>query len=132
MKFIAKDGALTIKLEGFEILAGLRRKLVIPRQKIVNLTWQPVFATNKREIRLGGTGLPGVLYAGNWWGRGGWYFLYVQQPQGYPLSGGLSAPNVLRLQLTDYTYTEIWLTCQPDIGAGLMNWYGAAAQQPDS
>lgn len=123
MKIIAEGEALTIKLEGFEAVASLRRKIVIPRQHITNLTWQPVFTTNQREIRLGGTGLPGLLYAGNWWGKGGWYFLYLHRPQGHPLAGGLSAQNVLSLDLAEYPYKAIWLTCQPDIGASLLNWW---------
>lgn len=123
MKLIAEDNQLTIELEGLEILASLRHKIVIPKDKITSLVWQPLFSTRERELRLGGTGLPGVLYAGNWRGGNDWYFLYIKKPKGYPLAGNLAAENILTLELTDYKYREIWLTCQPDIGESLMAWW---------
>lgn len=123
MKFVAEDASLTIKLEGWERIWSLRQQIVIPRDKIISLNWSEQFATPERELRMGGTGLPRVLYAGSWRGNGRWYFLYLHHPQGYPLAGNLRAENVLALTLEDYPYAEIWLTCKPDIGEQLAIWW---------
>jgi len=126
MKFIAEYDALTIQLEGMEIVASLRRKIVIPRDKITNLTWQPQYVyEGRRVIRLGGVALPRTIFAGNFWGSVGWYFLYVHNPKGarWLRGAAFSADNVLDIATNDYVYKRVILTCQPDIGASLLNWF---------
>lgn len=126
MKFLADDDGLTIRLEGMEVLWSLRRKIVVPRQKIVSLAWTAQFAyAGERFFRTGGTGAPGLLYAGNYRSAEGWYFLYVHKPKGpHWLTGGVfNAPDILDITTQDFTYKRIMLSCQPDIGASLMNWF---------
>ena len=127
MKFIAEVNQLTIKLEGMEIIWGLRRKIIIPRRKIASLAWTPQFNyTGKSIWRLGGTGAPRLLYAGNYRSADSWYFLYVRRPMGWISNGKFAAQNMLDISTTDFRYQRIWLSCQPDIGVSLMNWWTLA------
>jgi hypothetical protein len=127
MKFLAEDDKLTVSFEGLEIFWAFRRRLVIPRAAITSLNWMPQFSyQGNRFFRLGGVGLPGLLYAGNFRAVGGdWYFLYVSRPRGiHWLSGGpFTALNTLDIVTQDYRYGRIMISCRPDIGAGLMNWF---------
>lgn len=126
MKFLAEDDTVTITFEGWEIIWCLRRKLVIPRAAITSLTWTPEFMyTGERFFRLGGTGAPGLLYAGNFRSSSGWYFLFVRRPKGrnWLTGGGFRAPEILDITTQDYKYERLMLSCQPDIGASLMNWF---------
>lgn len=126
MRFVAEDDALIIKLQGAEVLWGLRRKIVIPRDKITSLAWTPQFSyEGERFFRLGGTGAPGLLYAGNFRSAEGWYFLYVQKPKGpnWLTGGTFTAPDILDIGTQDFKYKRIMLSCRPDIGASLINWW---------
>jgi hypothetical protein len=125
MKFIAEDDELTIELQGAEKFWALKSKLVIPRANITDLQWQPNF-TAPRTWRLAGTDLPGNLWAGRFYGSGQKYFLYVHNPRGLTWFRRPSQlQNILSLTTHDYPYAHILLTCQPDIGASLLNWWQA-------
>lgn len=125
MKFVAEDIALTIKLEGAEMFFGLKRKLVLPREKMVDLTWAPEFNYGDLVLRVGGTGAPKMLYAGHFRDltTRETLFLYLRRPRGLPVNGTLSDANVLAITMRDYPYAKVFVTCQPDIGASLMNWF---------
>lgn len=125
MKFTADDDKLTITLEGWEVVWALRRTLVIPRAKMTSLEWLPQFTNTHGRLFRVGTGLPGVIYAGSFKGAEGWNFLYLRQVNGWPLfnNGRITAPNVLEIATTDYPYVRILVTCRPDIGASLANWW---------
>jgi hypothetical protein len=126
MKFLAEDDRLIITLEGWEVVWSLRRTLVIPRTAIVSLAWTPEFTyTGERFFRLGGTGAPGMLYAGNFRGGSGWYFLFVRRPKGrnWLTGGSFKAPDILDITTQGYTYGRLLLSCRPDIGVSLMNWF---------
>lgn len=123
MKFLAEDNQLTITFHGWEAFFALRRKLVIPRGQVTNLEWQPNFQLQKRIWRLAGTDIPLSLWAGIFYGNGKRYFFYVQHPPSltwYP-KGNLQ--NILSIKLQDNFYQQLLLTCDPDIGAGLLNWW---------
>lgn len=130
MKFITDKGDLTIELEGFERLWALRRKLVIPRRAITSLAWQAHFNyEGQRFFRAGGTGAPGLLFAGNFWSSSGWYFLYVRRPKGahWLTGGGFTAPNILNITTEGYTYKRLMLTCEPDVSTSLIKWWRGTA-----
>lgn len=124
MKFIAEDTTLTIKLTGAEIPLGLKRRLVIPRANISSIEWQPDFSFTGKLWRVAGAGIPGVLYAGHFRAAGQFYYLYLYQPVGVGwVNGVVRARNVLVITTQDYTYKQILLTCNPDVAAGLLNWW---------
>lgn len=124
MKFIAEDTELTIKLEGAEVFFGLKRQLVIPRNDIVNLEWQPDFTFTGKLWRVFGSGIPNVLYAGYFRAAGEPYYLYLHQPVGVGwVSGVVRVQDTLVITTQDYRYKQIFLTCNPDVAAGLLNWW---------
>jgi hypothetical protein len=124
MKFLAEADALIITLEGFEVFFGVKRRLVIPRSAITELHWQPDLVFTQRIWRVLGAGIPGVLYAGHFRGGGERYYLYLREPRGISWAGvPVEARNVLVITTQDYPFKQILLTCEPDIGASLMNWW---------
>lgn len=128
MKFIAEKNALNIKLEGLEMLWGLKRKLVLPRENIVDLTWAPEFNYRDLMVRLGGTGAPRLLYAGHFRDidTNETLFLYLRRPKGIPELRSVSDANVLAVTMHSFPYAKVFVTCPPDIGASLMNWWSGA------
>jgi len=124
MKFLAEDDRLVVTLEGSEIFFALKRKLVIPRAQIVDLQWLPESTLAGRLWRIGGADIPRMLWAGRFVGGGKRYFLYVRRPQGLSWKrGALQMHNTLTITLQDNFYHQVLLTCDPDIGASLLNWF---------
>jgi hypothetical protein len=132
MKFVAEGDTLTITLEGGEMIMSLKRKLVIPRSAITQLDWSPTFALTQQIWRLGGAMIPGVLAAGRFRGGGDNYFLYMRQVRGLDMSGTLRAPNILTISTHDFRYKHIVLTCNPEVGAGLVAWWKNGASPVSS
>ena len=124
MRFITEDDALTIKLEGIEVFFGLKRRLILPRAKVVSVEWQPLYQFTGRLWRVSGSGIPGLLYAGHFWAAGSLYYLYLHQPLGVGwINGAVRAPNVLVITMADYRYKQLLLTCNQDVAAGVINWW---------
>jgi hypothetical protein len=119
MKLHLSDDALTIALEGWERVWAVRRRVVIPRAKIVHAEWHPEPFDVHAGLRLAGTSVPGVLAAGTFYGQGMKQFLYLRRPQGW---GGRSATNVLVLDLHDTFYHRIVLTCAEEDAARVTAW----------
>jgi len=126
MKFLAEDDKLTITLEGTEVLWGLKHKLTVPRESIVDLVWMPEFNTDDLLLRIGGSNVPGLLLAGSFRDVTSkeTLFVYLRHPKGYTLNRTMHDVNVLRITLQDFRYAEIIISCDPDMGASLMNWFG--------
>ena len=125
MKFITNDDQLTIKLEGMEMLWGLKRKLVLPREKIVDLVWVPEFDTSDLMLRIGGSNIPKVLLAGHFRDidTKETLYLYLRRPAGMALARSLRDANVLSVTMQDYSYAKVIVNAEPDTGAALMNWF---------
>lgn len=126
MRFNIEDNALTVELEGAEVLLSLRRKVVIPRGKIAKLEWKADYKyQGLRVIRLGGMALPRTIFAGNFWGPVGWYFLYVRRPSGGRWLKGatFTASNILDITTKNYTYKRVIVDCPPETGAELVKWF---------
>jgi len=126
MKFMPNDDSLTIEFQGGEMLLALKRRLVIPRENIVDLKWLPEYDYQGMLLRIGGTGMPKVLYAGRFFDvrTKERLFLYVRRPESFKFSGSVAGANMLVIKTNDFPYAEVLLTCEPDIGASLMNWWG--------
>lgn len=129
MKFVAEDDKLMILLHGWEVFASLKRKIVVPRSCIRSLDWQPEFVHRGSLIRLVGLGLPGALYAGRYIGNGLRYFIYMQKPRGisWVSTGQVSAPNILDIETIDFRYKRLLLSCSPEIGPQLVQWWGSTS-----
>jgi hypothetical protein len=124
MKFIAEDSELIIILEGWEIVFGLKRKISIPRDCITSLEWQEDYTFDTHIWRAGGAGIPGVLYAGHFFGGGHRYFLYLLNPRGWNWAKSvIITQNTLVITTQDFAYKQLLLTCKADIGAELINWW---------
>lgn len=124
MKFLAEADNLTVTFEGWEVVWSLKRKLVIPRSQIVDLQWLPETTLAGRLWRIGGADLPRLLWAGRFIGGGKRYFLYLLRPQGLSWArGALQLQHTLSITLQDNFYQQVLLTCDPDTGASLMNWF---------
>jgi hypothetical protein len=126
VNFIADDDLLTIRLQGIEIFFGLKRSFAIPRSRIISLDWQEQFHFAKKVWRTAGSSVIGIIYAGHFRGREQRYFFYLHNPHGLNWPGaGISAEHVLVVSLQDYPYSQIILSCNPDVAAGLVNWWQA-------
>jgi hypothetical protein len=129
MHFIANEDSLVVKLQGWEVLLGLRRKIIIPRSSIISLTWQPEFRFQGSMFRVGGTGLPTVLYAGHFRGNGQRYYLYMHQPRGmsWTADGVITAPHILDIQTVDFRIARLLLTCNKETADKLIGWWQGTA-----
>lgn len=129
MKFLAEADSLTITFQGIEILGAAKRKLVLPKDKIVNLEWTPEYDFHDFMLKIIGSGVPRMLYAGSFrdTDRGETVFLYLRLPKGLPINRTLSDANVLAVTMQDYPYAKVFVTCPPDIGASLLNWFKLAS-----
>ena len=134
MKFATDETKLIITLQGLEMLWGLRRKLVMPREKIVDLVWISEFDTADLLLRIGGADVPKVLLAGNFRDVDAkeTLYLYLRRPQGFTLSRTIRDTNVLTVTLRDSRYAKVIVNCDPETGASLMNWFTLGRNQQAS
>jgi hypothetical protein len=119
MKLELNADVLTIAFEGWERMWALRRRLIIPRGKIVHAEWRGEPFVIHAGLRLAGTAVPGVLAAGTFFGQGMKQFLYVRRPQGWRRA---TAANVLVLDLHDMFYARVMLSCLQAEAAGVIGW----------
>ncbi len=128
MKFTTDSKQLIITLEGWEILWGLKHKLVIPKSAITSVSWQAEYKHTGSLFRVVGTSAPRVLYAGYFRANGVRAYLYMKKPKGmsWTADGVVTAPNILAITTKNYKYSLALLTCIPEDGQRLADW--AAAQ----
>lgn len=118
MKFITEQNQLTIKLEGFEQVWALKRRLQIPYYAIAGLdyqTQQPAMQDYKGYLRFPGTAIPWRFLAGSYSRKDQREFWYVRMPQ----------PGVLIITLKPDTlhYDKIRVTCSPEIAQSVADWW---------
>lgn len=125
MKFVADDDALTIELDGPEVVLATKRKLVLARSDIASLEWAAQFHDPDRIIRLIGASIPSVLYAGRFrdMTSGQNLFLYISKPKGLGIVNGIGGENVLIVTMKSGGYQQIMVNCEPDIGQTLTKWW---------
>ena len=119
MKLELSADALTVTLRGWERVWALRRRLIIPRGKIVQAEWHSAPFEIRAWLRLAGTALPGVLAAGTFYGQGMKQFLYVRRQRG---SRHATVANVLVLDLRDLFYRRVVLSCVEADAARVVAW----------
>lgn len=120
MKCIVQDDELVILLEGSERLWALKSRITIQRSDVQCAWYTPQFTDWRRwEIRLPGTGWPGVLVAGSFWTEQGWDFLYLPTLKGWrnPI-----AYNVLVIETLLQRYRRILVSCSPEDATEVLAW----------
>jgi hypothetical protein len=121
-----EDTALKIVFEGAEQLWALKRQLRIEKVDIVRADWEEVEVLPRHELgwRVGGTGLPGILFAGRFAGSDGLNFVYLRHPlRG---TGGYQLNHVLTLELRNRNYKRVFLTLdKPDIAERIIAWWNS-------
>ena len=110
MRFLVDKRSLVIELQGFEPMWALKARLTVLKSDIVSAEFKEEFKDwRKVELRLPGTGIPGVLIAGSFWTAEGWDFLYLRDPENFSLA---IVRNVLCIETTLNKYRRIIITCQ--------------------
>lgn len=121
MWFIGQANQLTIKLEGFEQLWALKRRLQIPHYAIMDIDYvaqQPAMQDFKGYMRFpAGTAVPWHFLAGSYQRRGGREFWYIRMRQPGLLTITLK-PDVLN-------YDKIRVTCSPQDAQNVVDWWRA-------
>jgi hypothetical protein len=118
MKFMLEPNQITIKLEGFEQLWALKRRLQIPHYAIADVNYEaqvPTMRDFRGYLRMPGTSVPWRFLAGSYRGEGQREFWYIHMQQ----------PGVLTLHLTAETlnYDRIRVTCEPEIAQDIADWW---------
>jgi hypothetical protein len=124
MKLETSEDTLTIALEGWERVWALRRRVIVPRARIVHAEWHSEPFQIHASLRLAGTGFPGVIAAGTFYGQGMKQFLYLRRPQVWARK---TIENVLVLDLHDMFYHRIVLSCPQAEAARVIAWVKATA-----
>ena len=124
MKFTTTSKELTITFEGWEILWGLKRKLVVPKANITSISWQAEYKHTGSLFRVVGTSAPRVLYAGYFRANGVREYLYMKQPKGmsWTADGVVTAPDIVAIATKNYKYSLVLLTCSAEDGQRLADW----------
>ncbi len=112
MRVVTKGDSLVILLEGAERLWSLKASICVRATDIVKVQWsskQPVIAISSFKLRLPGTSLPKVFYAGSFWKKAGWEFWYLKMRQEGELlvSTKLKRYHKIRLSVDEATAFEI-------------------------
>jgi hypothetical protein len=99
--------------------------LKVDKLDIARAVWQEGIVMPRRELglRIGGAGLPGLLYAGRFAGNEGLNFVYLQRPQRE--HDGVKLANVLTLELRNSRYHRMVFTTNPDIAEQIITWWSA-------
>lgn len=124
MKFLIEDDALTITFEGVEQLWALKHRLVVPKVNISLAIWQEgvVIPRSELGLRIGGTAIPGLLYAGRFVGSSGANFVYLQRARQQGLA--VKVRHVLTLELKHSHYQRFIFTIdKPDIAEHIITWW---------
>jgi len=119
MKIITTSDQLTIVFQGLEKLAGLKSKLVIPRDDIVDIQWSPEVpdAFSFKGWRCPGTSIPGVFLAGSFSHEGHWEFFCAY----------LKRPGELRIETNQNRYKIIRITADSQMAEEALSWWKNAS-----
>jgi hypothetical protein len=118
MKITTNDDRLTIVFQGFEKLWGLKSKLQIPRDEIVDMQWSPEVpdADSFKGWRCPGTSIPGTFLAGSFSHEGHWEFWCVY----------LKRAGELSIETNQKRYQKIRVTADQQIADEALHWWNNA------
>ena len=77
-ELLVEGSDLVVRLTGFEKVGALRGNVRVPLSSITDVGIEAESGRARRGLRAPGTGMPTVLYLGNWWHRGGRDFLAIE------------------------------------------------------
>lgn len=113
--------SLRVELHGREQFWALRAKVDIPKSSIKDIRYEPTFKDwRKWEVRIPGTAVPRLLFAGSYWTEEGWDFLYIKKPR------GLIKPtvnSVLVVETDQNRYKRVIVTCDPAEAKRIIKWW---------
>lgn len=118
MQFIEEPNQLTIKLEGFEQLWALKRRVQIPHYAILEIDFtpqQPVMRDLWGYWRVPGTSVPWFFLAGSYHRKGKHEFWYLHMRRAGVLTVILK-PGTLN-------YTKVRVSCTPEIAQSIADWW---------
>ncbi len=111
---------LTIALHGREQVWALKAKIVVAKEDVTKIEYKEVFNDwRKWEVRLPGTGAPGILVAGSFWTEEGWDFLYLKRPHGFRRP---FVHNVLVIETNQDRYRRIILSVPKEAVKDVLAW----------
>jgi hypothetical protein len=120
MIFTTTKKELTIALHGREQVWALKAKIVVAKKDVTKIEYKEVFKDwRKWEVRLPGTGAPGILVAGSFWTEVGWDFLYLKRPHGFRRP---FVHNVLVIETNQDRYRRIILSVPKDQVLDILKW----------
>lgn len=121
MTFSFEQKRLVVTLKGHEKLLGFKNHLLIDKENIERITWEPSFDDwHSIELRMPGTGAPGALIAGSFWTKEGWDFLYVKRPHGV-FKPRLT--NVVVIETNLHRYRRFILSCPQNQAQAIIDWW---------
>lgn len=122
MKTTTTRTSLIITFEGWEKVWALRNQIILPKGEIAGIVWHEQFDDGHYLWRIGGTGAPGMLYAGYFRQNGKTIFLYVQHPTGLFT---LKAQNVLEITTDGGRFSRLLLTLDKASADDIRKWWRA-------
>ena len=114
------DAELTLRFEGWERWWALSTGVSIPRGDITSITFHPTYQDPGGVWRSGGTGLPGVLYAGRFRRNGRREIWYLRRPDG---GRRPRASNVLEVVTDLPEASRLLLTVDPAEAEAIIGWF---------
>lgn len=99
-----EDGRIKVKLSFLKKLGALSGDLSVPLELVETVTVEPNLTWNNSGLRMGGTGIPGVIALGRFWKPGLSSFVDWK-----------SGEQVVIINLKNYSYSRLVLgTKNPD------------------
>jgi hypothetical protein len=121
MRVITQADQVVLKFEGIEQLYAFCRQLVVVRDQISSITFEPVFKDwQKIEFRAPGSFLPGVILAGSFYTSNGWDFIYGLKPRGWTRP---VLEKVLVITTTKRRYRRIIVSIGETQAKEIISWF---------
>ncbi len=114
------NGSFTVTFVGWEHTTTLRSEVSIPRPRITSMEFHDEYSDPGGVWRSGGTGIPGVLYAGRFRRRGQREVWFLQGARGIRR---VRARNVLEVTSDQPDARRLLLTCDPTEADRILAWY---------
>ncbi len=117
---VTTNGALTVQLDGWERLAAFRSQISVDRAQITAVNWHERYRDPGRALRVAGTALPKVVYAGHFRRAGQREFWFLRGARGFRIT---EADSVLEVETTDPKCTRLLLSMSSDESERLTAWF---------
>ena len=117
---VTTNGALTVSLQGWERFVGFRSEVSLDRADVTAMTWHDSYRDRGGALRVGGTALPRVIYAGHFRRAGKREFWFLRGATGLRAT---QAENVLEIETTDPKCSRLLLTTTRAEADRLIVWF---------